>query len=414
MTLELFRKESVQARAANAAHARVVLPLGYAAHSALVAAVAVSLIVLLVFGRYSAKDTVRGYVTTTEGNVEVYSPSDGTIRSLLVTEGDRVQKGDSLAIVDTTRATGMPAATRKSITASLHRERSALLQQIEHEGQSFDVRDRGLRNEVLALEQRQALLEESAKFLEEGLLVSQNELQRLRSLDVDGFASRREQDRARGAVIDQEFRIRELKLLADSTRADIGQRHQALAELPGKRDSRLTELSAATHRLSVRIAESDARGPQHIVAPSGGLVSGLLVRAGQTVSINRPLLNLVPEDRQYCIELLIPARAIGFVRPGSEVRIRYDAFPLQKFGIYSGVVADVARSTVLPGDKRFRIPVTNPVYLARVMLAEQQVTSHGESRSLRAGMTLTADILRDERRIVEWLFEPLMGAATRL
>jgi membrane fusion protein len=414
MTLELYRTESVKARSAIAAHARVVLPPGYAANAALIAAVAAGLIVLLVHGRYSARDTVRGYVTTTEGNVEVYSPGDGIIRRLLVAEGDLVQKGDSLAIVDTTRTTGTPAATRKAIAASLHRERSALLRQIEHEKQSFDVRDRGLRNEIVALEQRQALLGESAMFLEEGLVVSQDELLRLRSLEVGGFTSVREQDRAHVAVIEQEFRIRELMLLADSARADIQQRQQALAELPAIRDARLAELNAATHRLSIRIAESDGHNPQHIVAPSGGLVSGLLVRSGQTVTINSPLLNLVPEDRKYSVELLIPAGTIGFVRPGAAVRIRYDAFPLQKFGIYSGVVANVARSTVLPGDKRFRIPVTDPVYLARVTLAGQRVTSQGESHSLRAGMTLTADILRDERRIVEWLFEPLVGAARRL
>ena len=102
----------------------------------------------------------------------------------------------------------------------------------------------------------------------------------------------------------------------------------------------------------------------------------------------------------------MPTRSIAFVRSGAPVKIRYDAFPYQKFGTFNGVVDHVSRTTVLPSDKRFRITVTEPMYLARVRISDQQ--------SLQSGMTVTADILRDERRLIQWIFDPLISATKKL
>jgi membrane fusion protein len=96
------------------------------------------------------------------------------------------------------------------------------------------------------------------------------------------------------------------------------------------------------------------------------------------------------------------------------VQIRYDAFPYQKYGVFDGEVEYVARTTTLPGDKSFPLPVTEAVYLARVSGLSQSVAGGRAQQSLQPGMTLTADIRRDRRRIVEWLFEPLISAGQRL
>jgi hypothetical protein len=43
-------------------------------------------------------------------------------------------------------------------------------------------------------------------------------------------------------------------------------------------------------------------------------------------------------------EIYIPSRAIGFVKPGQEVRLLYDAFPYQRFGAYRGRVVAASSS----------------------------------------------------------------------
>ena len=61
-------------------------------------------------------------------------------------------------------------------------------------------------------------------------------------------------------------------------------------------------------------------------------------------------MTLVPAGALLEARLYGPSRAIGFVRPGQRVLLRYDAYPHQKFGHYAGTVTAVSRATVSPGE----------------------------------------------------------------
>jgi membrane fusion protein len=239
-------------------------------------------------------------------------------------------------------------------------------------------------------------------------------VERLTALESSEFISSRDLDKAQSAIVEYNLRLKELDLLADATRSDIRSSKNRLVQLPALRDARAAEFLVKQHQLSVRIMENEGRNTQRVLAPVDGVVSGLLVRNGQTVSSSRPLLSIIPENGDYYAEVLVPTRTIAFVRPGAAVQIRFDAYPYQKFGTHSGVIESVSRSTVLPTDKRFRINITEPVYLAHVRILQQGVEAYGELLPLQSGMTLTADVLRDQRRLVEWIFDPLVSATRKL
>ncbi len=96
-------------------------------------------------------------------------------------------------------------------------------------------------------------------------------------------------------------------------------------------------------------------------------------------------MTLVPAGARLEARLYGPSRAIGFVRPGQRVRLRYEAFPHQKFGQYEGVVQSVSRSTVGPaeltgdGAPLPGLVPGEPVYRVTVELAAQTATAYGEA-----------------------------------
>jgi membrane fusion protein len=55
-----------------------------------------------------------------------------------------------------------------------------------------------------------------------------------------------------------------------------------------------------------------------------------------------------------------------------------------------------------------------PVYRVTVALETQTVTAYGTELPLQAGMVLDADIALDQRRIFEWVFDPLYSITGRL
>jgi membrane fusion protein len=54
-----------------------------------------------------------------------------------------------------------------------------------------------------------------------------------------------------------------------------------------------------------------------------------------------------------------------------------------------------------------------PLYRIKVALDGQTVSAYGRAEALQPGMQVEADILLDRRRLIEWIFEPLLSLAGR-
>ena len=149
------------------------------------------------------------------------------------------------------------------------------------------------------------------------------------------------------------------------------------------------------------------------------MLSAVLAEPGQSVAPASALANLVPQGAVLQAQLYAPSSAVGFVRPGQTVRLRLEAFPYQKFGQLEGRVVQVSRTPLAaselaaqtlagvapgrPGEAMFRITVG---------LVDGQAGRWPQP--LVAGMRLQADVLLERRRLIEWLFEPLLGLGSRL
>ena len=156
--------------------------------------------------------------------------------------------------------------------------------------------------------------------------------------------------------------------------------------------------------------ETQARGELAITAPITGVVATQLFKAGQAVQSGQPLMSVLPGDGTLEAELLVPSSAIGFIEAGDTVLLRYQAYPYQKFGHYTGHVTRVSRRALTTSEQSSltgKAETGEQRYHVRVALKRQSVTAYGQAASLKPGMLLEADILGERRRLIEWLFEPL-------
>jgi membrane fusion protein len=133
------------------------------------------------------------------------------------------------------------------------------------------------------------------------------------------------------------------------------------------------------------------------------------------VTAGTTLATILPADAPLEAHLFAPSRSIGFVRAGQDVLLRYVAYPHQKFGSHAGRVTAIARNPLLPADLNFTPPdgSREPLYRIKVELASQTLAAYGRQEPLRAGMQVEADIQLDRRRLIEWIFEPLLALAGR-
>jgi membrane fusion protein len=97
------------------------------------------------------------------------------------------------------------------------------------------------------------------------------------------------------------------------------------------------------------------------------------------------------------------------------VRLRFEAFPYQKFGHREGHVLRVSRTPLAPSELAvLALPADDGAREALFRITVALDAQEGEPLPLVAGMRLQADVLLERRRLVEWLFEPLLGLERRI
>jgi membrane fusion protein len=156
-----------------------------------------------------------------------------------------------------------------------------------------------------------------------------------------------------------------------------------------------------------------------VIAPTAGTVTAVAVEVGKPVSTDSTMTTLLPAGSELEAEIYAPSRAVGFVKPGMKVLLRYQAYPYQKFGQYEAVVNEVAGTSMsvqeltLPGAAISVGQTSEPLYRIRLKLKQQSVLVYGNPVDLKPGMLLDASIILEHRRLYEWVLEPLFSISGR-
>lgn len=410
--LPLFRPAAVAAQRHDW-HGRIVLTRARSLTvlAALLATAACSLVSFGWFGSYTAHATLRGQLVVARGVVEVTSTAAGTIVERRAGEGRRVTAGETLYVVSSESFSRIGAATGQEIAAQLARRRASLVAQIASTAELE-------RTEREALGMRRAALRAELKSLDEALAAERRRLG-LATAAVERYASMR----AQGFVAEEQWAQREAALLEQQSRIDALQRERAgltrldaelegrAATLPLEHAHAVAELERAVTGTDLELAENDARRASIVTAPATGTVSAPTGEVAEPVERGQVLARIVPDDAVLTAELLAPSRAVGFVSAGGDVRLRYAAFPYQKFGQAQGSVVSVSEVPLAPTAAAAR---GEPVYRVVVALRSQAVMAYGAPRRLRPGMEVEADVLLETRRLYEWALEPLYALAGRV
>jgi membrane fusion protein len=216
--------------------------------------------------------------------------------------------------------------------------------------------------------------------------------------------------------------------------AELRAAQRELQRAPLERDARLAALAQRASELRQRRIETLGLRGASLPAPFTGVVGDVYVAAGEQVAREAVLLSLVrrPPERgmgdaggaqhpsagaqaAHRVEavLLVPSRAAGFIRPGQVVRLRYEAFPYQRFGSHLAVVSNVDAALLLPGDVDLPGVVQEPVLRVRARPLQGYVAAYGQRVPLRPGLAFDADVLLERRTLLQWLFDPLRAQLGR-
>jgi membrane fusion protein len=413
----LFRPEALESqRQAWLGDMQLLRPLSLTLLTGAVLLMLAAVLAFLWWGEYTRKARVPGVLVPEAGVLRLVAPQDAVVLERHAAEGARVQRGDTLFVLSLERSSAA-GDTQASVQRSLReRERSladsaaqqALLTQTQLaaiDQRLADMRrERGQRTAEVALQRQRVTLAREA-------------LARLESLRGDNFVSPAQVQAKHEEVLALQAQLQAQERDAAAHERAIGTLEAERRELPLRARAQQGALERERAELAQAAAESEAKRRIVIRAPSDGVVSAVLAQPGQAVSPALALASLVPADAQLQAHLYAPSSAVGFVRPDQTVLLRYQAYAYQKFGHQRGRVLQVSRTPLPAADQAALLGAqagSEPLYRITVALDRQHVDAYGQPHALVPGMQLDADVLLDRRRLIEWIFEPLVGLGGRV
>ncbi len=412
--MSLFRKEVLEHRRLRL-HGEVVLTQTLSTRFMVFALVATMVIagIWVSVGTYARIETVPGMLTTNSPATKIVATTPGVVSKLHVIEGQYVEAGDRLVVINLDRrATSGETVAGRGLDA-LQTRRALMEAQIALSSQRIAAERQRMESIKLSAERQLLELRDQIDLQEQAVLSTKNLLEQITQVVEKGFVSKVELERRRQNYINARQTLAGLRQQIATRQAEADQANSQISGLTVEAAQGVSEIKASLQTMEGQKAQLEGEQGYVITAPITGRITALQTARGRTVNPVIPLMIIVPDHTVFQAELYAPTRAIGFVKPGQETRILYDAFPYQKFGSSSGKIQSVSRIVMDPRESDVPIKLEEAVYRVTVLLDKQNVEAFGEKVPLQAGMTLKANIVLERQTFLSWLLQPLNAVLKR-
>lgn len=364
----------------------------------------------LTFGKADVVVSARGKVIP-DGETKIIQPLDtGVIKRILVKEGDFVKKGQTLMEIDPSTTQPQLESLKTNLEyVNLERKRLSATAN----GHSLKVSDsdvestqKGLYQSSLAdLRSQLQAKNMEIRGIDEEINSNQHQLalnlaKEKRMISVEDIIAKNDLEKVRSENIEYRSKIAELrhqraktKEEADYIRSDFKTKNfNELAD----RDKKATEMSANIKEIEFKNRK------QTIVSPVDGYVNTLLIHTiGGVVTPAQKLISVVPLTAPLVVKATVMSKDIGFIKEGMPVLVKIDTFDFQKYGMINGVVKKIAKDSV--DDQKL-----GPIYDVYITPQNKTLMVEGKETPISTGMSLTAEIKINKRRIIEFFIYPMI------
>ena len=414
----LFRQEALSTQQhAWLGSIRLIRPVSLTLLATLAVLAAVGVVLFLGMGQYTRKAAVVGVLVPEKGVMRLHAPQAGTVLESHAVEGQAVKQGDVLFVLSVGRSTES-GDTQAAVQAGLATRQQSLQEAARQRQALLAAQKAGLDRQIADLQRELAQIDAEAGLQRQRLALAQQALDRHKGLLAENFISIAQVQAKSEEVLAVRAQQQALERQRAGKQRELGVLQAQLLELPLQAQAATGEIERDLAELAQESAEVAARQRLVVRAPQDGVVSVVTAQPGQSAAPDTPLASLVPAHSQLQAQLYAPSSAVGFVRPRQTVLLRYQAYPYQKFGHHPGEVLAVSRTPLQAAEIAvLALPESlrrEPLYRITVSLKEQQVQAYGQPQPLVPGMQLDADVLLDRRRLIEWIFEPLLSVTGRV
>ena len=334
-----------------------------------------------------------GIVITSAKTQSIQTAIDGVINTVLVKEGENVNQGQEIIVLDkiqTQAAYESSFAKVAALNATLVRVKSEIYGKPLIFSDEFNQYPEFVSTQTALFYRKQKALNDEVGVYKESLKILEDQLKLFRSLLKTGDIGTVEINKLRREIIDIKGQItnKENKYFQDS----------------------LSELTKTEEELSTRLQELEDKKVtlEHssITAPVSGIVKNILITTqGAKVRPGDVILELVPSNDKLIIEAKFNPKELSFIRLGQKAAVKLDAYDYSIYGIFKGVVTYISPDSISERTQKgeefyFRVQVE--------LDTKELIAKNGRKIEISPGMSSNIDIITGERTVFDYITKPIV------
>lgn len=414
----LFRQQAID-HISTKQYGTVLLarPLSHGLLTMMFVFIAAAIIAFFALFSTTRKAQTSGVLVPSAGVIKVLPSQNGVLIAKRIQEGQSVKAGDVLFVLSSEKSSANSGDAQKTISTLLQSRRDSFGTELQQSGIQAKQRLSALLSRISDLESDVQKLDTQISLQKQRVVISEQNVQRYTELNATNYISAAQLQDKQAELLDQRQRLADLHRVKSSTQRDLATAQADSRDLQIQAQRDKAALQRNVSAIEQDLTENEARREIVIRAPQAGVVTAITAELGQSVAANQPLASLLPEGASLEAEIYAPSRSVGFIKPGMTVLMRYQAYPYQKFGQYKAIVKEIANTSLRP--EELALPGatggnSEPVYRIRLQLEAQTVLAYGKAMPLKSGMLVDASVLLEQRRLYEWVLEPLFSISGRL
>lgn len=337
----------------------------------------------------------QGQVIPQEKTQVIQAADGGVIKELRVNEGEIVQKGQVLAVLEGDRArAGVEEISNRIAGFQISRIRAqAEAMGAEPKFAQFAQSHPDLVSSQRALYlQNQTVLIKDTEALAEQVRLAKTEFDLVQRLFDRGDISRIELMRTQRGLVDAQ---QKLQTVQEKYKSDARRELAKIEEEITSQRSKLQERQSVLDHTEIQ-------------ASLDGVVKSLRINTlGGVLRSGDELMQISPTTGGYIVEAKVNPSDIAQLKIGQTATLRLDAYDYSIYGSLSGKLTYLSADTLTEQGADGKSMV---YYRAKLQVQTSDPDQRLQSKDIKPGMTVTVDVLTDRRSVLSYLTKPVLRA----
>jgi hemolysin D len=368
--------------------------------------------------------TARGRLEPDSRAIQLDASIAGTITSIPVEEGQMVQAGQILVELDTAllRADLQEAQARLEGLQNRATQLELMRNQLEIANQSQLSQNQAQQSAQLAqinqARQRLRASQSNADLASDRLRRDRIEVDRYQYLLGAGAVPEAEVAEILRTVDESQQRLQraesdrqqaEYEIAEQQSNYDHVVRTGELTLLENQQriqdiDSQISDVWAEIEQTQQQIQSLQVQLRQHVLrAPTDGTIFHLSVQTpGKVLQPGQQVAQIAPDASDLIFRAHMPSSESGFLQIGMPVKLKFDAYPFQDYGVVSGQLRWIS-----PDSRQIEVDEGRiEAFSVEITLNQTYIESSTGPEMLKPGQTASAEVVVRQRRVIDYILDP--------